>query len=467
MGKTSGLFFRSNDPEAPTLWRRITPSKEQFEQQQERWNELADHLLDDLRRRSNCEIRTWLQGSYKFGTQVRPPNKFEEFDIDLGIYHCWDGQAQSGDHKPQDLKRFTHESLLLHAKVTPDVLEVLEPAKPRCSRIRYTGNFHIDVPSYHLDTNMDERTLAAEGGWEVSDPKAIYVWFKSKFDDARRAVTRRQIKYIKCWAALRWKIENGRPSSIMLTVLISDAISKLRDDDISADDDALVAVLSEISARLRRGSFIRNPVNPSENLNRLSEEHWKNFVEAIDEFAGLASDAGVASTQLEAADIWSRAFKYFFPLPVNSAIELAETIAKSGVPAIIQLPDVEVTAVSKTNSHVRFVKVNEIGPIPKNCEITFRIKNALQLQPGTTVHWVVRNEGGEAESENDLGHEGAVGLLAVETSSYAGTHFMDCSFRQSGRTYGVRRVPVTISGTSAPPRNPPRLPPYTSLRGRR
>lgn len=79
-------YFYSTDTEKQTLHRRIVPSEEQFTEQQERWNDLRDYLVDDLNEKTGLSIYSWLQGSYKFGTQVRPKNPTEEFDIDLCIY---------------------------------------------------------------------------------------------------------------------------------------------------------------------------------------------------------------------------------------------------------------------------------------------------------------------------------------------------------------------------------------------
>jgi hypothetical protein len=102
MGIASSLFYSSNDTVKQTLHRRIIPSSEQMKEQQDRWNELADHLMNGLRAETGCPIRTWLQGSYKYATQIRPPRKGDEFDIDLGIFVCWSGQAETGPHKPDD-----------------------------------------------------------------------------------------------------------------------------------------------------------------------------------------------------------------------------------------------------------------------------------------------------------------------------------------------------------------------------
>ena len=68
-------FFYSTDPERQTLHKRITPNSEQQEEQQERWHYLRDFLLLELSEKFGCEVVSWLQGSYKFGTQVRAVKK--------------------------------------------------------------------------------------------------------------------------------------------------------------------------------------------------------------------------------------------------------------------------------------------------------------------------------------------------------------------------------------------------------
>src|ERR1700730_11310703 len=246
MGIASSLFFSSNDTEQQTFHRRITPSAEQMQEQQDRWNELAEYIMADLRVETGCPIRSWLEGSYKYRTQIRPPRTGDEFDIDLGIFVCWSGQADTGPHKPDDLRNSLHVSLQAYAASTDAVRSLDNPPKPRCGRIHYDGDFHIDVPIYHLDPDADERTLAAAEGWEVSDPKALYLWFKDKFDDATRARVRRQTRYLKCWAALKWRIDDGLPSSVLLTVLAAEAFARLTEDRIGADDDTLLALLRQI-----------------------------------------------------------------------------------------------------------------------------------------------------------------------------------------------------------------------------
>jgi hypothetical protein len=353
MGIASSLFFSSNDTEKQTLHRRITPSTEQMKEQQDRWNELAEHIMADLRADTGCPIRSWLQGSYKYATQIRPPRTGDEFDIDLGIFVCWSGQADTAPHQPDDLRNALHLSLEAYAASTDAVRSIDNPPKPRCGRIHYDGDFHIDVPIYHLDPDADERTLAAAGGWEVSDPKALYLWFKDKFDDATRVRVRRQIRYLKCWAALKWRINDGRPSSVLLTVLVAEAFARLKEDQIGADDDTLLALLREIAKRVTRGRRVRNPANPGEDLNRIAGDQWTGFSDGINAFIGIAASACAADNEIEAADFWSQAFAHFFPMPDISTGIVTESLAKSMSLVPVTVPDVLVRAIGQKNPNIR------------------------------------------------------------------------------------------------------------------
>jgi hypothetical protein len=454
MGVAASLFYSSNDIEKQTLLRRCTPSDEQYDEQKERWNALADHLIVDLKERSGHSLRTWLQGSYKFGTQIRPVDRGDEFDIDLGVYFQWTGKPEDGRHSPQTLKSFVQDSLKAYEKGdTEDVRDVCPP-KTRCCRISYRNNFHIDVPAYHLHAGQDARTLATSDGWETSDPKAIYVWFRDQFDNSTRDKVRRQIRYFKTWAALKLKLDEGRPSSIMLTVLVAEAATALGIANLGADDEALRDLIVGIVKRLEGSVKVSNPVDQSENLNRLTTEQNTTFVDRLKTFQDVALRANTGTTEFDAADVWQEAFEHMFPMP-----ELPEPLAKSAnnPPVAVISPEIKVTAESQTNRSARqFTGVNAIGPIPKDCTITFEVTNADAMPAGSVILWTVRNEGREAELVNDLGHSTKIGRVATETSAYKGTHYMDCVVKVTGRTVAMRRVPVTITGATMPLRNPPR-----------
>ncbi|MBX3347792.1 MAG: nucleotidyltransferase [Nitrospira sp.] len=449
MGITANYFFNASDSEKQTLHRRITPNDSQFSDQQERWNKLADFLIERLKERSGYPIRTWLQGSYKFATQVRPVHMDEEFDIDLGVYFCWDDDRNGGEYSPKELKDLVQENLRRFAGENDDVIEVVTPAKPRCCRIRFKGNFHIDIPCYHLHETSDARSLATEEDkWEDSDPKSIYIWFKDQFDDEERASVRRLIRYVKAWAALKFRDVKTRPPSLLLTVLIAEAAKQFPSKLFTGDDEALAAVLPTVVDRLSDIPDVPNPIDRAENLaSRLSNSAWSAFVEKFKSFSTTAQSALKDNDCVTACSRWTMEFEHLFPLPdTNNTNDTTK-----GLPTVrTTLPEVSVRAVSNENPNLSFSGHNRIGPIPKNCKIKFDVVNGMSMPPGTKINWIVRNEGDEAENTNDLGHLAGTGLAAEERSSYKGTHFMDCTAICDGKVIGLRRVRVQIEGASLP-----------------
>jgi hypothetical protein len=463
MGIAASLFYSTSDTENCLDW-RVRPSDEQYDAQKERWNDLADHLRDDLAERSGCSTASWLQGSYKFGTQVRPAGPDEEFDIDLGIYFRWAGEPEDGDHDAVDLKRFVQESLIDYANNDDnDAASVGEP-RAKCSRVHFNDSFHIDVPTYHLDGARDARALAtADNEWENSDPKAIYTWWKEKTGETDRARCRRLVRYFKMWAALRFD-EDARPSSILLTVLVGEAFQKIDRDDFSGDDEFLREVTLEIARRLNGSYKVANPANAAENLNRLAGEDSSSLVSKLDDLLSIADRALAAQTKTASAEIWSEAFDHFFPVPTaDDQEEAVLKIAESRALATLKFePIVDVRA---TNGNRAFTGIDGIGPIPKGCDITFTLANYQALPAGATVSWMVRNSGKEAEDINDLGHRVGEGISVARESAYRGNHFMDVAVKLNGLLIGSKRLPVTVTGLGIPRRNPPR-PAWTKLRRR-
>jgi hypothetical protein len=389
----------------------------------------------------------------------------EEFDIDLGVYFQWQGKPQDGRHGPKALKGFVQEGLKAYARANAANVEQVTSPRERCGRIQLKNSFHIDVPAYHLDGERDARRLATESGaWEASDPKAIYLWFRERFDDLARAKVRRQVKYMKARAAIKFSLNDGRPSSILLTVLVAEAAQALGNSSLSADDDTLCYILEKIVERLEDDAKVLNPVDSSENLVHMTDAQGAAFIDRLKSFLHTAQRATAKTEELAAADIWQESFEHLFPMPevTQSVVEAAAQL-----PIRFVSPEIRVSAVSRANAAGRFSGVNQIGPIPKDCDINFEVSNPFSLPTNSQIFWMVRNEGREAENINDLGHVAGQGLRAFERSAYRGTHYMDCVVKVGGQTVAVRRVPVTITGQAMPRRNPLLRPEWVKLRGRR
>lgn len=460
MGIAAKLFYNPEDREN-TLAYRVRPSDEQVGEQQERWNDLAEVLKDGLRDIFGEPVSSWLQGSYKFGTQIRPARTGEEFDIDLGVYVEWQGSAESGEVEPLEIKERVQS--ILEDYAADEVNDATGAANPkkRCNRICFLGDFHIDVPSYHLDRTADVRDLATQDGdWENSDPKAIYVWWKDQFEGGERNRARRLARYLKMWAALTFEA-SSRPSSILLTVLVAHAMKVIDTECLSGDDEYFRAVVDDVEQRLRRSAVVPNPVNTPENLNRLTDDACIALIDRLSELLSIAERALEVADEYESADIWSEAFKHFFPFPKEEqALSETADLARN-LPTVVRY-DLDVRVVA-TSGKRRWEGLNDIGPIPRGCDIQFVVADPKALPEGAAVYWTVRNEGAEAEATNDLGHVAGTGLTNKESSAYRGSHFMDVVAKLNGRIIGRRRVKVRISGLGIPNRNPAR-PAWTKLR---
>jgi hypothetical protein len=455
----SELFY-SFDAEKQTLHRRITPSKDQRDEQKERWNHLAEYLIKDLEERSGCKITSLLQGSYNFGTQIRP-RVGQDFDIDLGMYFHWSDHESDDLFNEKELKAMVQASL---HEYTPedksDEIEVLDPAKNRCSRIKFDNGFHIDVPAYHFCTDNDMCLLATEeDGWETSDPQAILDWFREKLqDDDERFLVRRLIRYYKAWATLHFE-ENEQPSSLLLTTIITEAYEADGDLGFANDNLHLQNINEAILQRLENDSEVPNPVAPEEDLNRLAE-NFDGFVAKLRTLNDQIQSANSAEGLFEAVSVWEKVFLHFFPVP-----DVGEE--KGLIPASF-VPEVDVNARCKKNTNLSFSGKNKIGVIPKGCSIDFSITNTEELPQGAVITWTARNEGEEAEYENDMGHPSGEGASTTDNSAYQGSHYMDVMIKsQFGSVLGFRRIPVIISGYDCPERNPKRRARYPKNKKKR
>lgn len=468
MGAAAGLFF-STDSDHETLNKRVRPSDDQLERLRARKDDLVAHLKRDLPLRCGIAVSTWLQGSYKLHTLIRPLAK-QDYDVDVGVYFEW-GRSSDVRLMPSELRDELQQSLLAFATNDEHVRTVEDPAKDRCSRAHYEKHLHIDLPGYHYSTDTGETRLATlAGAWEVSDPEKMVDWFQERLDGEERAQARRVVRYLKAWAALRFEDDrDAQPSSLMLTVLVADAYADVVQGLNLGDDEALHIVVEEVFDRLSAGSRVENPVESDQdgNLNRLGEDEFARFMDALERLRDIARDASEADNEPDAAAIWTEAFDYLLPLP--DVTGMAEADRARGSMVLVAAPSVRVVVSAEKGGTPRQVFTNGQVDLAYRGEwLRFSVTNRDLLPMRAEVRWVVRNVGQDAYDENDLGHsELDNGTFHDEHAVYHGRHFMDCEVRVNGRLYALTRIPVAITRTQMPLRHPPRRPAYTRIRGRR
>lgn len=466
MGKASKLFFGDG---AQTLHARVTPTAEQIEFLRVQWNNLADHLRVALTQ-WDYPISTWLQGSYKYNTLIKPVHRDEEYDVDVGVYFGWDPTRIDVAPTAQHLRDWVQRALLEYARSNPGVKSVEQPAKQRCSRVIYAQHFHIDTPVYHLDPKKQVRRLAClTGKWEQSDPKAIYKWFKGKATGDAGAQIRRLVRYLKGWAAIAFDdAPEARPSSIVLTVLIVEAFVGIWRPFMVADDEALTLVIRSIYKRLTESRKVPNPIDNKEDLNRIPDGAWDGFLSRLTMLREAANAAEEAVDEAAAALAWEGVFSFLMPLPKMDELEVTDTGSKR---SLMPVPNIQIDVYDHEGGALLGTYQNEVPSVPKDRWLQFSIANSHVIPPYSDIGWTVRNDGAEADSIGDLGHTvRGFGLTSRgRRTRYVGKHYMDCVVRCNGAVFAVRRVSVNVVAgqgklLAQPARNWSRL---STRRGRR
>lgn len=235
------------------------------------------------------------QGSYAMGTMVNPLNG--EFDIDDGVYLQHLNTSDKSDWQtPETIHRWLVQATDGHTGQKPI-------DKRTCVRVRYAGQYHVDLPAYG---ELNGAYLLAEKGkkgWHQSDPRALTDWFKGRVE-VHGEQLRFIVRYLKAWADFQSSRRGKMPNGLILTVLASDhCCADTRDDICFAN--TLRAIADAVSIIF----YIYNPVDAAEELtSRLTDQQKKRFQEAISDAADAAAEAINIDDRHEASNIWRKQF---------------------------------------------------------------------------------------------------------------------------------------------------------------
>ncbi len=150
------------------------------------------------------------QGSYAMVTTVNPIDG--EYDIDDGVYlQHLDNQDDSDWPSAATVHQWLINATDGHTSEKP-------MDKRTCVRVRYTGQYHVDLPAYGELNGKYLLAVKGETKWPHSDPLALTDWFvgqvKSQGEQLRRIV-----RYLKAWADFKSNRGGEMPSGLILTVL--------------------------------------------------------------------------------------------------------------------------------------------------------------------------------------------------------------------------------------------------------
>ena len=243
------------------------------------------------------------QGSFEMQTTVNPLDG--EFDLDDGVYlQHLDEHDRCGWPTPETVHSWIVEATDGYTKEKPI-------DKRTCVRVRYAGQYHIDLPSYATLNAKPMLAEKGEKGWHESDAVALTDWFKGQVQeqgDQLRCV----VRYIKAWADFQSVKRGKMATSLILTVLIAQNFRSHERDDVSISNTA-----KAIFDSVRFVVTVYNPVDGTEELTQsLSDEEKSRFQHAIADLANDSAEAVNAESKKEAAQLWRGQLGDRFP-PVD------------------------------------------------------------------------------------------------------------------------------------------------------
>lgn len=154
------------------------------------------------------------QGSWPHQTIIKPADGVE-FDADFMV--VMEEQADWAD-SPKAYITQVHAALARHGTYQ----DLLQPAKCRCVRVTYAGDYHVDVVPYVVLSNGRQVIVNGdEDMWEDTDPSGFTAWMKEKND-----VTGGNLKrVIRLFKYLRDHQDNFKLTrSVLLTAMVGERV---------------------------------------------------------------------------------------------------------------------------------------------------------------------------------------------------------------------------------------------------
>ena len=253
---------------------------------------------------------TFLQGSYVHGTAIRPLGKRADYDVDV----CCSLDLRAipiGSEEPKKLVRWLARRL---KKV--DAYQGKVSTRPRCVRIDFPGEFHLDVVPLVGDSRqvnivlyIPNRTL---NGWDPTNPKGLEQWY-------RQQNTRTNGRFVRVAKMLKhWRNQalprRARPPSIALEVMIAQAWPFFSSNSDAAAVSGVLRQLSNSLLFTYSAPRISNPSLQEENLLRdLGPDQFETYRTRLTEAAGIAEAALREWDEDRSISLWQGLFRTRFP----------------------------------------------------------------------------------------------------------------------------------------------------------
>lgn len=490
------LLFSQIDDYYEQLYKELDIPESYYEKANTSYSSFNSWLDRDDSSLSKFEPEIFLQGSFKLGTVIKPIGQNDSYDIDMV---CKFNNLSKQTISQKDLKNLLGEKVKSYAKSKGMINEPKNGKRCWTLNYHDEAKFHMDILpcvddskkfidqleiyKYAKTTSYKERAVAItdkrskgyeviSNDWEISNPQGYYLWFQeqSNFIEKRAMLAEKfqmkaeELKEYKVKTPLQKTIQilkrhrdimfkdnpEKKPSSIIISTLAAKAYSggeSIR-DVLKYVVDNMHGYIEEINGEYQ----VLNPVNPLENF----ADKWNEDQSLRNHFDNWLKEVKKSLTPYnESIDIYGDDFQK----KVAEQLGISETkskglvkadkamVAINGIPhrqkpkwSMYGLVDVYIKA-TKTKSGFSFLKQFNSGEfLTKNVDLKFEAKaeNIKQYE----VHWQVTNTGTEARSNNCLRGDFYDGQIVEgkrirkETTSYIGTHVIECYLVKNAVCYG-------------------------------
>lgn len=264
------------------------------------------------------------QGSYMMRTTATPLDG--EYDIDDGVYLQGLGTDESTWPTPETVHGWIVDA-------TTGFTDEAPKDKKTCVRVRYAGNFHLDLPIYAMSASGVPKIFVKGTKPFESDPRGFTEWFCGHVKGSGEQL-RSVVRYLKGW---RDKQQGGASiaSGLALTILATDHFVADERDDIS-----LVRTVERIYAHLEGGGKISKPVTPYEDLSeKWTEIQRNNFLTKLKNLRDRGQDAIDEEDLSVASGIWNKLlgdrFEVVAPDDEDSKQDTSSSRLKTSQPALL------------------------------------------------------------------------------------------------------------------------------------
>ncbi|MEQ8578548.1 MAG: nucleotidyltransferase [Balneola sp.] len=468
-------------------------TENQFKEAEDKYKAVGEYLSRDGSTLANFNPSIEPQGSFLYGTMVRPIQEDAHYDIDLICslenLPLSDSQKTLKNRIGNELKVGRYESLLdeegqrcwtlNYAEGTRFHMDILPSTPDQFRKDIYEGR--VDESYYNnalrmTDTESESYESSNRMEWPKTNPKGYSKWFKDqmieqykqKMNEAAIRLSKsvedvphwkvktplqRAIQILKRHRDIMFGGDDEKPISIIITTLAAKAYR-----GESNVFDALKTILSgmehyieEDFSGYNRIKVVKNPVNPEENF---ADKWEKNQALQNNFYLWLAK---AKSDLIEAFDLGT-IYSAKSQLETSMGKSLVDNAySKIGVPTLSQpkkarnlpiaahreapkWPVVNTHSVSVTGRYNHNGKWNYISDrtvIPTGCSLMFAANTSVT--GSFEVFWQVVNTGHAAQMAKCLRGQilhsktaGRGGLKQKEATAYKGTHWVECFIVQGG-----------------------------------